>query len=115
MIETSVMYVRIQTSVNVFRIDAIAIAIQVCQAVSFINRRGLRVNDICPESVVWGADGRINCPDKENCSDFAEMVFGCFGASKARTVLECQLTPPWGFGISASLRARAKSPLAEIP
>ena len=32
--------------------DAIAVAIQVCQAVAFVNRRGLRVNDICPESVV---------------------------------------------------------------
>ena len=31
--------------------DAIAIAIQVCQAVAFVHRRGLRVNDICPESV----------------------------------------------------------------
>jgi serine/threonine protein phosphatase PrpC len=31
--------------------EAIAAAIQVCQAVSYAHRRGLRVNDICPESV----------------------------------------------------------------
>jgi serine/threonine protein phosphatase PrpC len=39
--------------------EAIAVAIQVCQAVSFVNRRGLRVNDVCPESVAFAADGRI--------------------------------------------------------
>ncbi len=38
---------------------ALAIAIQLCQAVGFAHRRGLRVNDICPESVAYGADGRI--------------------------------------------------------
>ncbi len=39
--------------------DAIAIAVQVCQAVGFVHRRGLRLNDICPESVAIGADGRV--------------------------------------------------------
>ena len=39
--------------------DAIAIAVQVCQAVGFVHRRGLRLNDICPESVALGADGRV--------------------------------------------------------
>jgi serine/threonine protein phosphatase PrpC len=39
--------------------DALGIAIQVCQAVAFVHRRGLRENDICPESVATGADGRI--------------------------------------------------------
>jgi len=38
--------------------DAIALAVQVCQAVGFVHRRGLRLNDICPESVAI-ADGRI--------------------------------------------------------
>jgi PPM family protein phosphatase len=39
--------------------EAIGIAIQVCQAVSFLNRRALRLNDICPQSIAYGADGRI--------------------------------------------------------
>jgi serine/threonine protein phosphatase PrpC len=39
--------------------DAIAIAVQVCQAVGFVHRRGLRLNDICPESVAIGGDGRV--------------------------------------------------------
>ena len=39
--------------------EALALAIQVCQAVSFLNRRGLRLNDICPQSVAYGAGGRV--------------------------------------------------------
>jgi serine/threonine protein phosphatase PrpC len=39
--------------------DAIAIAVQVCQAVGFVHRRGLRLNDICPESVALAPDGRV--------------------------------------------------------
>lgn len=39
--------------------DALSLAIQVCQAVSFLNRRALRLNDICPQSVAYGADGRV--------------------------------------------------------
>jgi serine/threonine protein phosphatase PrpC len=39
--------------------EAIAIAVQVCQAVGFVHRRGLRLNDICPDSVALAADGRV--------------------------------------------------------
>ncbi|HLJ21748.1 MAG TPA: Stp1/IreP family PP2C-type Ser/Thr phosphatase [Stellaceae bacterium] len=39
--------------------EALALAIQVCQGVSFLNRRGLRLNDICPQSVAYGAGGRV--------------------------------------------------------
>jgi serine/threonine protein phosphatase PrpC len=39
--------------------EAIAIALQVCQAVGFVHRRGLRLNDLCPESVALAADGRV--------------------------------------------------------
>ncbi len=39
--------------------EAIAIAVQVCQAIGFVHRRGLRLNDICPESVAIAADGRV--------------------------------------------------------
>jgi protein phosphatase len=39
--------------------EALNVAIQVCQAVSFLNRRGLRLNDICPQSIAHGAGGRV--------------------------------------------------------
>jgi len=39
--------------------DAIAAAIQVCQAIAFVHRRGLRLNDICPQSVAITKAGRI--------------------------------------------------------
>lgn len=39
--------------------EAVGVAIQICQAVSFLNRRGLRLNDICPQSVAFGRDGRV--------------------------------------------------------
>jgi serine/threonine protein phosphatase PrpC len=53
--------------------EAIAVAIQLCQAVSFVHRRGLRVNDICPESVVWGADGRIKLTGLDCVSNDTEL------------------------------------------
>jgi PPM family protein phosphatase len=39
--------------------EALGVAIQVCQGVSFLNRRGLRLNDICPQSVAMDRGGRI--------------------------------------------------------
>ena len=53
--------------------DAIAIAIQLCQAVAFVNRRGLRVNDICPESIAVGADGRIQLTGLDYISNDNEL------------------------------------------
>jgi len=53
--------------------DAIAVAIQVCQAVAFVNRRGLRVNDICPDSVAFGADGRIRLTGLDCISNDNEL------------------------------------------
>src|SRR6202034_2063724 len=35
--------------------EALAVAIQLCQAVAFAHRRGLRVNDICPDAIGYGA------------------------------------------------------------
>jgi serine/threonine protein phosphatase PrpC len=52
---------------------AIAVAIQVCQAVAFVNRRGLRVNDICPDSVAFGADGRIRLTGLDCISNDNEL------------------------------------------
>ena len=53
--------------------DAIAVAIQLCQAVSFVHRRGLRVNDICPESRGRGADGRIKLTGLDYISNDNEL------------------------------------------
>jgi serine/threonine protein phosphatase PrpC/serine/threonine protein kinase len=39
--------------------EAVSVAIQVCQAVSFLNRRALRLNDICPQSIAYGPGGRV--------------------------------------------------------
>jgi serine/threonine protein phosphatase PrpC len=53
--------------------DALNIAIQVCQAVSFIHRRGLRLNDICPDSVGFGRDGRVKLTGLEYISNDNEL------------------------------------------
>lgn len=39
--------------------QAISVAIQVCQAVSLMHRRGLRLNDICPDSIAFDREGRV--------------------------------------------------------
>ncbi len=53
--------------------EALNVAIQVCQAVNFVHRRGLRVNDICPESVAYGADGRIRLTGLDYISNDNEL------------------------------------------
>jgi serine/threonine protein phosphatase PrpC len=53
--------------------EAIGIAIQVCQAVGVAHRRGLRVNDICPESVATGADGRVRLTGLDYISNDNEL------------------------------------------
>ena len=53
--------------------EAIAVAIQVCQAIAFVNRRGLRVNDICPDSVAFGDQGRIRLTGLECISNDIEL------------------------------------------
>lgn len=53
--------------------EAIALGIQVCQAVSFLHRRGLRLNDICPESIGIGADGRIRILGLDHVSNDNEL------------------------------------------
>ena len=53
--------------------EALDIALQVCQTVSFVHRRGLRVNDICPESVGYGADGRIKLTGLDYLSNDNEL------------------------------------------
>ncbi|HYM03192.1 MAG TPA: Stp1/IreP family PP2C-type Ser/Thr phosphatase [Stellaceae bacterium] len=53
--------------------DAIAAAIQVCQAISFAHRRALRLNDICPESVALAADGRLKLTGLDYVSNDNEL------------------------------------------
>jgi serine/threonine protein phosphatase PrpC len=53
--------------------EAIAIAVQVCQAVGFVHRRGLRLNDICPDSVAIAADGRVKMTGLSYVSNDNEM------------------------------------------
>ncbi|MGH7880474.1 MAG: inactive serine/threonine-protein kinase VRK3, partial [Candidatus Binataceae bacterium] len=39
--------------------EALSVAIQLCQAVAFIHRRGLRVNDLCPATIAFDGDKRV--------------------------------------------------------
>jgi len=53
--------------------EAIAAAIQVCQAISFVHRRALRMNDICPESVAVAPDGRLKLTGLDYVSNDNEL------------------------------------------
>jgi serine/threonine protein phosphatase PrpC len=53
---------------------ALGIAIQVCQAVSFVHKRGFRMNDICPESVAIAPDGRVKLIGLEWVTNDNEVV-----------------------------------------
>ncbi len=53
--------------------EALSAAIQICQAVSYLHNRGMRVNDICPASLAWGADGRVKLTSLDYISNDNEM------------------------------------------
>jgi serine/threonine protein phosphatase PrpC len=53
--------------------EAIAYAIQICQAISFVHRRGLRLNDICPESIAVAKDGRLKLTGLDYVSNDNEL------------------------------------------
>jgi len=53
--------------------EALSVAIQLCQAVAFIHRRGLRVNDICPESIAFGGNGRLKLVGLDYVSNDNEL------------------------------------------
>ena len=53
--------------------EAIAAAMQVCQAIAFVHRRALRLNDICPESVAVAKDGRIKLTGLDYVSNDNEL------------------------------------------
>jgi serine/threonine protein phosphatase PrpC len=53
--------------------EAIASAIQICQAISFVHRRALRLNDICPESIAVAKDGRLKLTGLDYVSNDNEL------------------------------------------
>jgi PPM family protein phosphatase len=53
--------------------DAVAYVVQLCQAISFVHRRGLRLNDICPESVARASDGRLKLTGLDYVSNDNEL------------------------------------------
>ncbi len=53
--------------------EAIAAAVQICQAISFVHRRALRLNDICPESVAVARDGRLKLTGLDYVSNDNEL------------------------------------------
>ncbi|MHB8382776.1 MAG: protein phosphatase 2C domain-containing protein, partial [Candidatus Binataceae bacterium] len=54
--------------------EAISAAIQVCQAIAFVHRRGLRLNDICPQSVALAGSGRIKLTGLDYVSNDNELA-----------------------------------------
>lgn len=54
-------------------VEALAAAIQLCQAVAYLNRRGLRLNDICPASIGYGERGRIEVAELDYVSNDLEL------------------------------------------
>src|SRR5271156_6738837 len=53
--------------------EAIAAAVQICQAISFVHRRSLRLNDICPESIAVARDGRLKLTGLDYVSNDNEL------------------------------------------
>jgi serine/threonine protein phosphatase PrpC len=53
--------------------QALSAAIQICQAVSYLHNRGMRVNDICPASLAYGADGRVKLTSLDYISNDNEL------------------------------------------
>jgi serine/threonine protein phosphatase PrpC len=53
--------------------EAIGYAIQLCQAISFVHRRALRLNDICPESIALSKDGRVKLTGLDYVSNDNEL------------------------------------------
>jgi serine/threonine protein phosphatase PrpC len=53
--------------------EAAAVAVQVCQAIGFLHRRGLRLNDICPESVALARDSRVKMTGLDYVSNDNEL------------------------------------------
>jgi protein phosphatase len=53
--------------------EAIAATVQVCQAIAYVHRRGLRLNDICPQSIAVTRGGRIKLTGLDYVSNDNEL------------------------------------------
>jgi serine/threonine protein phosphatase PrpC len=53
--------------------EALNVAIQLCQTVAFVHRRGMRVNDLCPDSVAYAPDGRVRLLSLDYISNDNEL------------------------------------------
>ncbi len=53
---------------------ALSVAIQVCQAVGVVHKRGFRMNDICPDSVAIAPDGRVKLTGLDWITNDNEVV-----------------------------------------
>jgi serine/threonine protein phosphatase PrpC len=53
--------------------DAIQMTIQLCQIVGHLNKRGLRANDICPDSLAIGENGRLRLTSLDYVSNDLEL------------------------------------------
>jgi PPM family protein phosphatase len=53
--------------------EAIAATVQVCQAIACVHRRGLRLNDICPQSLAVTRGGRIKLTGLDYVSNDNEL------------------------------------------
>jgi serine/threonine protein phosphatase PrpC len=53
--------------------EALNVAIQLCQAVAFVHRRGLRVNDLCPETIALDLNGRVKLTGLDYVSNDDEV------------------------------------------
>ncbi|MGO9060361.1 MAG: protein phosphatase 2C domain-containing protein [Candidatus Binataceae bacterium] len=62
-----------QGSVAMPEHEALSVAIQICQAVSYLHNRGMRVNDICPASLAYGVDGRVKLTSLDYISNDNEL------------------------------------------
>lgn len=53
--------------------SVLAIGIQLCQALGFLHKHGLRLNDLCPASLAWAADRRLKITGLDYVSNDDEL------------------------------------------
>jgi len=53
--------------------EALNVAIQLCQAIAFLNKRALRLNDICPDSLAYDGGGRLKIISLDYVSNDNEL------------------------------------------
>jgi serine/threonine protein phosphatase PrpC len=53
--------------------QAIAITLQLCQALAYLHRRGLRLNDLCPASMMVDSGGRLKLTGLDYVSNDTEL------------------------------------------